>query len=151
MNTKLSAFRIMPRLLLGVLAIALIALAVPPAEAAARSPSITPQVIGNGCFDRNDVAACVSYSASFKRVSRDFYLNSSVPWCYTATLTLTTFFNGIWHSTSSGAIALDHLGRYPELHISTGNSSGTAYSRVNVYNCGTQWLYGVNSPVMQFP
>ncbi len=63
MNTKLSAFRIMPRLLLGVLAVALVALAVPPAEAAARSPSITPQVIGNGCFDRNDVAACVSYSA----------------------------------------------------------------------------------------
>jgi len=114
--------------------------------------SVRPAVTGNGCKNSADgeVGVCVSYSSYYHRVSGDWYLNNwSGDGCY-AYFTLYASFEGKGHTTGQGSY-YDHLGRYGELHIYSGSSSGLAYSFLQVYDCYGNQLFTAFSPTMSFP
>lgn len=135
------------RYLMAPLLAVVFALLGPSIGHAAATDPITPNASGGGCRNTIDVGACVSYSATFRRVSGDFYLNSNTQGSCRASLWIRV--NGTWHYKYT--VALDHFGRYPEAHHSV-SGTGSAYTEIDLYSCANGFYqYSARSPTIFYP
>ncbi|WP_309117959.1 hypothetical protein [Saccharothrix sp.] len=110
------------------------------------APHTAQAASGGGCRNTYDVGVCVSYSSTYKRVSGDFYLNSNTWDSCTAKLYIRV--NGTWHYKY--LVVLDHIGRYPEGHVPV-SGSGSAYTKVELYDCAGRFQYQAFSPTLYYP
>jgi hypothetical protein len=117
------------------------------------NPAAAHAATGGGCGPTNPIDPCISWSsAAGGQVSADFYVNVTPDYDRCIVL-FGVSKNGVFVQPQK-TYTLTHTGRYGPITVPTATmppSRGSAFARVNVYNCDSQFLYSQDSPVVNYP